>query len=53
MSTLTVGTISEKVTDAGVTVDSLNIKDGALNLAVAQKANTKIRLRLLLSNSIG
>jgi hypothetical protein len=40
MSTLTVGTISEKVTDAGVTVDSLNIKDGALNLAVAQKANT-------------
>lgn len=40
MSTLTVGTISEKVVDAGVTVDSLNIKDGALNLAVAQKANT-------------
>ena len=40
MSTLTVGTISEKVTDAGVSIDSLTIKDGALNLAVAQKANT-------------
>ena len=40
MSTLTVGTISEKVSGAGVAIDSLTIKDGALNLAVAQKANT-------------
>ena len=40
MSTLTVGTISEKVTDAGVSIDSLTIKDGALSLAVSQKANT-------------
>jgi hypothetical protein len=40
MSTLTVGTISEKVVDAGVSIDSLTIKDGALSLAVAQKANT-------------
>jgi hypothetical protein len=28
MSTLTVGTISEKVTDAGVTVDGVTLKDG-------------------------
>ena len=40
MSTLTVGTISEKVSGAGVAIDSLTIKDGALSLAVAQKANT-------------
>ena len=39
MSTLTVGTIAEKVSGAGVTIDSLTIKDGALSLAVAQKAN--------------
>jgi len=41
MSTLTVGTISEKVTDAGVTVDSLNIKDGTLVLAKSLKGNTE------------
>lgn len=40
MSTLTVNAIAEQQSGAGVTVDSLNIKDGALNLAVAQKANT-------------
>ena len=40
MSTLTVGTIAEKVSGAGVTIDSLTIKDGSLNLAVSQKANT-------------
>ena len=40
MSTLTVGTIAEKVSGSGVTIDSLTIKDGALSLAVAQKANT-------------
>ena len=40
MSTLTVGTISEKVSGSGVAIDSLVIKDGALSLAVAQKANT-------------
>ena len=28
MSTLTVGTISEKVTDAGVAVDGVTLKDG-------------------------
>jgi hypothetical protein len=40
MSTLTVNAIAEQQSGQGVTVDSLNIKDGALNLAVAQKANT-------------
>jgi hypothetical protein len=28
MSTLTVGTIAEKVTDAGVAVDGVTLKDG-------------------------
>ena len=41
MSTLTVGTIAEKVTDAGVTIDSLNIKDGTLALAKSLKGNTE------------
>ena len=30
MSTLTVGTISEKVTDAGVAVDGVTLKDGTV-----------------------
>ena len=41
MSQLTVGTIAEKVTDAGVTIDSLNIKDGTLALAKSLKGNTQ------------
>ena len=41
MSTLTVGTISEKVVGSGVTVDSLNIKDGTLALAKSLKGNTE------------
>jgi len=41
MSQLTVGTIAEKVTDAGVTIDSLNIKDGTLALAKSLKGSTE------------
>ena len=37
MSTLQVGTISEKVTDAGVAVDGVTLKDGAI--VVANGAN--------------
>jgi len=37
MSTLQVGTISEKVTDAGVSVDGVTLKDGAI--VVANGAN--------------
>ena len=33
MSTLTVGTISEKVTDAGVAVDGVTLKDGDVTIA--------------------
>ena len=40
MSTLTVNAIAEQQSGQGVTVDSLLVKDGALSLAVAQKANT-------------
>ena len=40
MSTLTVNAIAEQQSGQGITVDSLLIKDGALSLAVAQKANT-------------
>jgi hypothetical protein len=40
MSTLTVNAIAEQQSGQGVTVDSLLIKDGALSLAVSQKANT-------------
>ena len=32
MSTLTVGTIAEKVTDAGVAVDGVTLKDGGATL---------------------
>jgi hypothetical protein len=39
MSTLTVNAIAEQQSGQGVTVDSLLIKDGALSLAVSQKAN--------------
>ena len=39
MSTLTVNAIAEQQSGGGVTVDSLLIKDGALSLAVSQKAN--------------
>ena len=35
MSTLTVGTISEKVTDAGVAVDGVTLKDGGANFTSA------------------
>ena len=48
MSTLTVNAIAEQQSGQGVTVDSLNIKDGALNLAVAQKANTNTSAGLTL-----
>ena len=40
MSTLTVNAIAEQQSGQGVTVDSLLVKDGALSLAVAQKANS-------------
>lgn len=38
MSTLTVGTISEKVTDAGVAVDGVTLKDGALGTTASPVA---------------
>ena len=44
MSTLTVGTISEKVTDAGVAVDGVTLKDGGATFtsAVGVTGNTTI-----------
>jgi len=44
MSTLTVGTISEKVTDAGVSVDGVTLKDGGATFtsAVGVTGNTTI-----------
>jgi len=38
MSTLTVGTISEKVTDAGVSVDGVTLKDGELGTSASPVA---------------
>lgn len=38
MSTLTVGTISEKVTDAGVSVDGVTLKDGELGTTASPVA---------------
>ena len=44
MSTLTVGTIAEKVTDAGVAVDGVTLKDGGATFtsAVGVTGNTTI-----------